>query len=179
MRIIAGRHRHRRLAAPEGRDVRPTGDRVREAMFNILEHGLIDLDGAVVLDAFAGAGTLGLEALSRGARHATFLETSPQARAALARNIAALDEAANAELLNRDAARPGPAPRRHDLAFLDPPYGQGLAAAALPALRDWLADGAICVVETGTRDDLPLADGFTLIQKRDYGRTRVWFVEVG
>ncbi len=177
MRIIAGKHRHRRLAAPAGNNVRPTGDRVREAMFNILEHNLLDLEGAAVLDAFAGSGALGLEALSRGAASVTFLEPAHDARAALSRNIRDLDEDDNAEVLNRDATRPGPAPRQHDLALLDPPYRQGKGEAALDALRDWLKRGAICVVETDRRDALPLPDGYELIQHRDYGRTRLWFVE--
>ncbi|MEQ9643441.1 MAG: 16S rRNA (guanine(966)-N(2))-methyltransferase RsmD [Alphaproteobacteria bacterium] len=176
MRIIAGKHRHRRLAAPAGNNVRPTGDRVREAMFNILEHGLLDLDGAVVLDAFAGSGALGCEALSRGAAHVTFLEPAYDARAALTQNLRDLDETDNAEVLNRDATRPGAATRRHDLALFDPPYRQGKAEAALDALRDWLEPGAVCVVETDRRDGLPLPAGYELIQTRDYGRTRLWFV---
>lgn len=177
MRIVAGRHSGRRLVAPDGLDVRPTSDRVREALFNILQHGVAPLDGLTVLDAFAGTGALGLEALSRGAAFATFLDTSRDARAALAENLAALHETDNAELLNRDATRPGAAPRRHDLAFLDPPYGKGLAERALAALRSWLADDAVVVVETMRTEDLALPDGYALLQSRDYGKTRLWFVE--
>jgi 16S rRNA (guanine966-N2)-methyltransferase len=176
VRIVAGRHRHRRLAAPAGLDVRPTGDRVRESLFNILEHGLKPLDGLTVLDAFAGSGALGLEALSRGAAFTTFLDTAPAARAALAENIKALGETASAEVLNRDATRPGVSPRRHDLAFLDPPYGQGLAERALAALRDWLADDAVVVVETSRTEGLTLPPGYALLQSRDYGKTRLWFM---
>lgn len=163
--------------APAGLDVRPTGDRVREALFNILEHGLKPLDGLTVLDAFAGTGALGLEALSRGAAFATFLEPAREARAALAENLKALGETEHADVLNRDATRPGSAPRRHNLAFLDPPYGQGLAERALIALRGWFADDAVVVVETGTREDLALPDGYALIERRDYGKTRLWFIE--
>lgn len=176
MRIVAGRHRGRRLAAPPGLAVRPTADRVREALFNILAHGLKPLEGLTVLDAFAGSGALGLEALSRGAAFATFLEPDREARAALAANLKALGESGNADVLNRDATRPGPAPRRHDLAFLDPPYGRGLAEAALTALREWLADDAVVVVETARTEDLALPEGFALLQSRDYGKTRLWFV---
>jgi len=123
VRIVGGRHRGRPLAAPPGRIARPTADRAREALFNILAHaGDFDLDGAVVADVFAGSGALGFEALSRGADHVFFLETHPAAVAAIRANAATLGEEARVTILRGDATRPPPAARACDLAVLDPPY---------------------------------------------------------
>src|SRR5215472_5185665 len=136
LRIVGGRHRGRRLLVPPGDAVRPTSDRAREALFNILSHGDFAAAGSPfadenVLDAFAGTGALGIEALSRGAARAAFIETDRTALAALRRNLAALDETDAADVIAGDATRP---PRRAPfaaaVAFLDPPYGTGLAAPA-------------------------------------------------
>ena len=130
MRIIAGRHRGRKLVAPAGAATRPTADRVRQALFDMLWHapwaGRSAVDGALVLDAFAGTGALGLEALSRGAAHATFLETDRAALGALRANIAACREAERCAVLPADATRPPRAARACTLVFLDPPYGEDL-----------------------------------------------------
>lgn len=156
MRIVAGAWRGRRLVAPAGTATRPTSDRARQALFDRLAHApwaAGALTGAQVLDAFAGSGALGLEALSRGAAHVTFLENDPGALAAIRANVAACRAADRCRILQADATRPPPGSACR-LVFLDPPYGQGLVAPALAALRraGWIAPGAMLVVETG-RDE--------------------------
>ncbi|MGH6947504.1 MAG: 16S rRNA (guanine(966)-N(2))-methyltransferase RsmD, partial [Kiloniellales bacterium] len=156
MRIVAGRHRGRALVAPAGLAVRPTGERAREAIFSILEAGRLAGGNAVreaaVLDAFAGSGALGLEALSRGAASVIFMEKDKVALAALKANIAKLDEGGRARVIAADCCRPpaaaGLAALPATLVLLDPPYGEGLAARALEALSaaGWLAPGALVVV---------------------------------
>src|SRR5438105_10901801 len=136
LRIVGGRHRGRRLVAPPGELVRPTSDRAREAVFNILSHGNFAASGLPfadkpVLDAFAGTGAFGLEALSRGASAAAFIEEGREALRVLRRNIAALGEEDRAQIVAGDATRPPRAPFASALAFLDPPYKSGLAAPAL------------------------------------------------
>lgn len=185
MRIVAGRHRGRKLVAPAGLDVRPTGDRAREALFDILSSGRLTdgestLAGAVVLDAFAGSGALGLEALSRGAVHAVFMENHAPAVAALERNIAGLDEGERTEVLRADVLRPprpaGPARSGGcTLALLDPPYNQGLAAPALAALAEagWLAPGALVSVELMAKEPFEPPAGFTALETRKYGKARI------
>ncbi|MGH6717934.1 MAG: 16S rRNA (guanine(966)-N(2))-methyltransferase RsmD [Alphaproteobacteria bacterium] len=182
MRVIGGRHRGRRIAAPPGPAVRPTADRVREALFNILVHGGLvpgGLDGARVLDLFAGSGALGLEALSRGAAHVTFVERESAAIGAITRNLAAFGEMSRATVLARDATRPGgrvglPV----TLAFVDPPYGQGLALQALARLAAgaWLAAGALVVVETAVREAFVPPPGFVEVDRRRYGTTVLVFL---
>ena len=181
MRIVGGRHRGRALVAPKGEAVRPTGDRAREALFNILAHNGLGpgggpaYAGVAVLDAFAGTGALGFEALSRGAAHATFLETGREALAALRRNISVLGESERATVLAGDATRPPRAAAPCALAFLDPPYRSGLAAAALLALRaaGWLAPGAVCAVELYTREGFAPPEGFVSLDERRYGAARL------
>ena len=183
MRIVGGRHRGRRLLAPSGETVRPTSDRAREALFNILCHGRLAADGipfadAAVLDAFAGTGALGLEALSRGAGEAVFFEQNPEALAVLRKNVASLGESTRAHILPYDATRPPRAGVRCAVAFLDPPYRSGLAATALGAIEaaGWLTPEALVVIESGGREEtMPLA-GFTRINKRNYGAARLVFL---
>lgn len=158
-KIIAGRWKGRKLAVPEGHGTRPTNIRARQAMFDILAHApWCDLEGAKVLDVFAGTGAYGLEALSRGAAAASFIEHAPAALAALKANIAAL-KPENAKLFAADALHP-PAGTPHDLVFLDPPYGQTLTAPALAELaaRGWLAPGAIIVAELGPGETLDMPE---------------------
>jgi 16S rRNA (guanine966-N2)-methyltransferase len=183
MRIVAGRHRGRRLLAPPGETVRPTSDRAREALFNILSHGQLAADGipfagAAVLDAFAGTGALGLEALSRGAAEVFFIEREREALAILRHNIAALGEDARARVVPGDATRPPRAPSACALAFLDPPYRSGLAAAALGALdaAGWLAPEALAVAELAAREELRPPAGFNLLDERVYGAARLIFL---
>ena len=181
MRIVAGRHRGRRLEAPEGLAVRPTSDRTREALFNILESGRGGwpaLNGARVLDAFAGTGALGLEALSRGAREVVFMESLAAARAALGHNIEALDEADRTEVLGADVLRPPRAGSPAAIVLMDPPYGQGLAGPAIEALRDsgWIGGDSLVVVELLAGEAFEAPAGFTVADQRKYGKARLVFL---
>lgn len=185
MRIIAGKHRHRMLLAPEGSGTRPTSDRARESVFDILAHGRFSeqdacLD-AMVLDAFAGTGAFGLEALSRGARHAVFIEKDRAARAALQKNIAALGETTHSAIVNGDATRPARTTGACSLVFLDPPYGEELAASALKALAQsgWLAENALTVVEIAAKEDLELPENFEALDERRYGAAKFVFLRYG
>ncbi|HXP31646.1 MAG TPA: 16S rRNA (guanine(966)-N(2))-methyltransferase RsmD [Stellaceae bacterium] len=179
MRIIAGRHRHRRLVAPPGAVVRPTGERAREALFDILAHGRFGprpvYEDARVLDAFAGTGALGLEALSRGARHASFLEKDREARRALEANVAALKEEPRTIVLAADALKPPRPSGPCDLVFLDPPYDENIAAPALAALAaaGWIAADALIVVEIAARAPFAAPAGFTVLEERRYGAARI------
>ncbi len=183
MRIIAGRHRGRLLAAPPGETVRPTGERAREALFNILAHGKFAASGPAyagvrVLDAFAGTGAFGLEALSRGADEVVFIENARAALAILRENIAALGEAARARIVSGDATAPPRAAAPCALAFLDPPYGKGLAVPALGALAavGWLAAGALCIVEMAAKERIAPPAGFISVDERRYGAARLIFL---
>ena len=183
MRIVGGRHRGRRLLAPTGDTVRPTSDRAREALFNILTHGQLAADGipfagAAVLDAFAGTGAFGLEALSRGAAEAFFIERDPEAVTVLRRNVAFLGESDHAEIVPGDATRPPRARAACAVAFIDPPYKSGLAAPALEALNraGWLKPDTLVIVELAAREELPSSEGFTLLDERVYGAARLVFL---
>ena len=183
MRVVGGRHRGRRLIAPAGDTVRPTSDRAREALFNILSHGNFAAAGSPfadenVLDAFAGTGALGIEALSRGAARAAFIETDRDALRAVRQNLAALDEEDAADVISGDATRPPRAPFACALGFLDPPYRSGLAAPALTALAamGWLAPRAVAVVEIAADEAFSPPDEFTLIDERKYGAAKLIFL---
>jgi len=183
MRIVGGSHRGRRLVAPPGDAVRPTSDRAREGLFNILAHGKfagsgLPFAGRPVLDAFAGTGAFGLEALSRGASEAVFIESEREALAALRRNVGVLGETDRAHIVAGDATRPPRALFACAVAFLDPPYKSGLAAPALGALAaaGWLTPDALVVIEVAAREDLPPTAGFALIDERVYGAARLIFL---
>jgi len=183
MRIVGGNHRGRRLIAPPGEIVRPTSDRAREALFNILSHGNFASRGLPfaarpVLDAFAGTGALGLEALSRGASAAAFIEREREALAALRRNVAALEAEDQAHIFAGDATRPPRPPFAAAVAFLDPPYNSGLASPALAALAagGWLSDDALAVIELATHEILTPPDGFAPLDERIYGAARLVFL---
>ena len=183
MRVVGGRHRGRRLIAPPGDTVRPTSDRAREALFNILSHGEFAAAGSPfadenALDAFAGTGAFGIEALSRGAARAVFIETDRAALRALRQNLAALDEEDSADVISGDATRPPRAPFACAVAFLDPPYRSGLAAPALTALAGmgWLTARAIAVVEIAADEAFSPPDGFTIVDERKYGAARLIFL---
>ena len=176
MRIVGGRHRGRRLAAPEGKAIRPSSDRLREALFNILAHGdFPDIEGARVLDAFAGTGAFGLEALSRGAAEATFIDRDLDW---VRRNAEALGETGAVPIAG-DVLSPPRADDSADIAFLDPPYGLGLAEPALDALREagWIGPATCAIVEIGRGETLN-ASGFAAIRQRNYGAARLLFLEV-
>lgn len=189
MRIIGGLHRGRALTAPEGRATRPTSDRTREALFNILAHGLgqdreppLPQD-ARVLDLFAGSGALGLEALSRGAKRVLFIDNAPAARAAIRQNIDTLHAAGACKLYRRDVSRLGPMESNcggpFDLVFLDPPYHSGLLAPALQGLHEggWLRANAILAAELASDETPPPHPGFIELDRRIYGDTMLLFLQ--
>jgi 16S rRNA (guanine966-N2)-methyltransferase len=178
MRIIGGRSRGLKLtevgAGDPAAHLRPTSDRVREAIFNLLINGGYGnpLQGARVLDLFAGTGALGLEALSRGASHCTFVENGKAGLALLTRNIALMRAEAETTLLKRDALALGAPPATgFDMVFLDPPYGKAMGEAALAGAKSWLASEALIVWEEGAAPTLPA--GFALEDQRRYGDTVV------
>ena len=186
MRIIAGKHRGRPIRLPPSGGVRPTADRVRESLFDILTHGIDwpGFDEAHVIDVFAGTGACGLEALSRGAAQATFIDFDNATLLAIRRNAAGIGEVHNIALLGLDATRlpppPGAAGAPCSLAFLDPPYGSGMAGPALQGLasRHWIEPGAIAVVEVAAREPLVAPPGFAVVDERIYGAARLVFLRL-
>jgi len=188
MRIIAGKFRGRKLEAPEGEAVRPTSDRAREALFNVLVHGGYRegggsvVEGAQVLDAFCGTGALGLEALSRGAARATLMDSDSKALTVARRNARALGVEGQVSYALADATKPPPPRAAHDIVFLDPPYDSDLAAPALAALAaaGWIAPGALVVVERPTKKpDFDVPTGFTELERRKYGAATLIFLRHG
>ena len=181
IKIVGGKHRGRSIATPEGGTTRPTANRARESLFNILMHASWREDGtsplveARVLDAFAGSGALGIEALSRGATHASFLDSDATAIRLIGENLRKIGEAANARVIRADATRPPTTREGCDLAFLDPPYRSGLAAPALAALAEagWLNPGAVATVELAGTEDLDAPRGFETIDERRYGAAKI------
>ncbi|MDA0228973.1 MAG: 16S rRNA (guanine(966)-N(2))-methyltransferase RsmD [Proteobacteria bacterium] len=178
MRIVGGSRRGRRLKTPEGRALRPTSERAREALFNILGHrdfAAPPLKGARVIDLFAGTGAVGLEALSRGAAHLTAVESDGVALACLRENVQALDFHSKARVIHGDATSLPPAPEPCAYAFLDPPYRGGKAEPALLSLAksNWLVDGAIVVAETSAKEVLAAPDGYQEIDRRRYGAAEI------
>ena len=181
MRVVGGRLRGRALAAPKSKAIRPTADRLRESLFNILVHSVADpITGARVLDFFAGTGALGIEALSRGAAFALFVDQTAEARALLRENVTALGLGGVSRSFRRDATKLGPVHplTPFSLAFLDPPYGHGLAAAALTSARagEWFTAGAIIVVEEAAAAKFTAPDGFSEIERRRYDNTEFVFL---
>jgi 16S rRNA (guanine966-N2)-methyltransferase len=176
MRIVGGRLRGRALKAPASRTIRPTSERLRESIFDILAHAYGDpVGGARVIDLFAGSGALGLEALSRGASFVLFVEEGAEARALIRANVEALGLAATTRIWRADATRLGRAPEPYSLAFLDPPYGKNLAGRALQALDGggWLAPGALIVVEEDARATIDAPQALRLTEERIYGDTKL------
>ncbi|HTO60679.1 MAG TPA: 16S rRNA (guanine(966)-N(2))-methyltransferase RsmD [Bradyrhizobium sp.] len=181
MRIVGGRLRGRTLASPASRDIRPTADRLRESVFNILTHAYGDpIGGARVLDLFAGTGALGIEAISRGAAFALFVDNGAEARALLRNNVEALALGGVTKVFRRDATNLGPAHpvEPFSLVFLDPPYGKGLAEKALVSLREggWLTPGALVVVEEATAATFKAPEGFEELERRAYDDTEFVFL---
>lgn len=184
MRIVGGQFKGRAINAPEGRDTRPTSDRARESVFNILAHAPWSkgVEGRRVLDLFAGAGALGLEAMSRGAAFALFVETDAAARGAIRDNIEALGLFGVTRIHRRDATDLGVKPaglgEPFDLVFLDPPYGKGLGEAALARLGQggWITPDALIVLEAGAAET-PTTPGFETLDTREYGAAKVLFLK--
>ena len=185
MRITGGKLGGRRLVAPDDAQVRPTSDRTRQAIFNMLRHkdfGIgFELEGAAVLDLFAGTGALGIEAISQGARWCLLVDDSADSRALQRENVEALGLTGATRIWRRDACDLGPigpsAGGPFNLVFLDPPYRKELIPKALKSLRDggWLADKALLVAESDTGEEIDLS-GFTLLDDRNYGETRLRFL---
>jgi 16S rRNA (guanine966-N2)-methyltransferase len=176
MRIVGGRFRGRALAAPSSRDIRPTADRLRESLFNILTHGHGDpVSGARVLDLFAGTGALGLEAMSRGAAFALFVDNGAESRALMRQNVEALGLGGVTKIYRRDASVLGAAHPMEPftLVFCDPPYGRGLAEKALVSARagGWLANEALVIVEETKAARFVAPEGFAEIERRAYDDT--------
>ena len=181
MRVVGGRLRGRNIASPSSRDIRPTQDRLRESLFNILAHAYGDpCDGARVLDLFAGTGALGIEAISRGAAFTLFVDNGAEARALLRNNVEALGLGGVSKIYRRDATDLGSAHPMQPfaLAFLDPPYGQGMAGKALASLRDgrWLTQDALVVVEESKASAVAAPDGFSELERRAYDDTEFVFL---
>ena len=176
MRVVGGRWRGRPLASPKSNAIRPTADRLRQSLFNILLHAYGDpVGGARVLDLFAGTGALGIEALSHGAAFALFVDDGAEARALLRDNVDSFGLGGVTRIFRRDATKLGPAHpiEPFSIAFLDPPYGQNLAIPALASARagGWLAPDALIVVEEATNAGFAAPDGFSLIERRSYDDT--------
>jgi 16S rRNA (guanine966-N2)-methyltransferase len=184
MRVVGGRLKGRNLASPASREIRPTADRLRESVFNILIHAYDDpIAGARVLDLFAGTGALGIEAVSRGAAFALFVDNGAEARALLRNNVEALGLGGVTKIFRRDATDLGPAHpvEPFSVAFLDPPYGKGLADKALVSLREggWLTPGALLVVEEAKAAAFTAPEGFAELERRAYDDTEFVFLRAG
>jgi len=183
MRIVAGKLKGQALRGPSGKAIRPTSDRLRETIFNILAHAYGDpVQNAAVIDVFAGTGALGIEALSRGAQSVLFVDDGVEASLLLHENISTLGLVDLARIVKRDARRLGRAPAgtRYSLAFLDPPYGKALVEPALAALLEgsWLASGGLVVVEEAATHILALPSGLRLRETRRYGDTQMTIASV-
>jgi 16S rRNA (guanine966-N2)-methyltransferase len=181
MRVVGGKFRGRALAGPKSNAIRPTADRLRESLFNILMHAYGDpLIDARVLDLFAGTGALGIEAASRGSAFVLFVDEGAEARALLRENVAALGLGGVTRIFRRDATKLGPAHpiEPFSLAFLDPPYGQKLAASALASARagGWLTPNALVVVEEATKSAFAAPEDFTELERRSYDDTELIFL---
>lgn len=182
MRIVGGEFRGRPLATPRSNAIRPTTDRTREALFNVLAHRFGGkLDGGRVLDLFAGTGALGIEALSRGASYCVFIEESAEGRGLIRTNVETFSLSGRTKIFRRDATSLGEAGtiQPFDLVFADPPYGKGLGERALRSALGggWLRSGALCVVEESAAAAFDPGAGFALVDERNYGDTIVRFIE--
>jgi 16S rRNA (guanine966-N2)-methyltransferase len=184
MRIVAGRLKGRTLATPGEAHLRPTSDKVRQAIFNIVEHAPFaaefTLEGARVIDLFAGTGALGLEALSRGAKFCLFVEEAADSRAIIRENVETLGLTGASKIWRRDAARLGPLDTlsAFDLAFLDPPYRKDLIAPTLEGLAagGWLNPNALVMAEAAEDETMPTVAGYEILDDRTYGDTRIAFM---
>lgn len=183
MRVVGGRLRGRTLAGPASKAIRPTADRLRESLFNILLHAYGDpISGARVLDLFAGTGALGIEAASRGAAFVLFVDDGTEARALIRENVATLGLGGATRIFRRDATTLGPAHpvEPFALAFLDPPYGLGLAEKALASARDggWLSPDALVVVEEAAKAVFTAPEGFAELERRAYDDSALIFLKL-
>ena len=184
MRIVAGKFRGKALLSPSDDSIRPTSDRARESVFNILASRIgVHLDGLKVLDLFAGTGALGLEALSRGASYGVFIEESAEGRGLIRTNVEAFGLTGRTKIFRRDATALGEAGTlaAFGLIFADPPYGKGLGERALRSAKagGWLLPGALCVVEETASAPFEVGPEFSVVDERNYGETVIRFIEAG
>ncbi len=182
MRVVGGDLRGRPLATPRDNAIRPTTDRTREAVFNMLAHRFGGrLEGTRALDLFAGTGALGIEALSRGAAYCVFIEESAEGRGLIRTNVESFGLTGRTKIFRRDATGLGDAGTLgpFGLVFADPPYGKGLGEKALRSARagGWLAAGALCVVEEAATAAFEPGPGFSIVEERSYGETVIRFIE--
>ncbi len=187
MRIVGGSHKGQKLFTPKSTETRPTSDRVREAMFNKISHGVskhfedFDIEAATVLDLFAGTGALGLEALSRGAKFAVFVEDAIEPRGLIRSNIEHLEFTGITKLFKRDATNLGPMKRFQpfNLVFLDPPYNKELGEKALSSAIEgnWLADTALIILEESKSAPITWPKGVVLLDKKNYGETTLYYAK--
>ncbi|PHQ70843.1 MAG: 16S rRNA (guanine(966)-N(2))-methyltransferase RsmD [Sneathiella sp.] len=186
MRIVGGEFRGKKLILPDDTRIRPTSDRTREALFNILGHdshfrtpqGALPL-GARVLDIFAGTGALGLEALSRGAAHVTFIDNHPDSLKLIRENVSAIGAARQADVLSRNGSNPGRAGATYDLILMDPPYNEGLAPQCISALKagGWMSSSTVIVIELAAKETFDLPPDMVTIKERKYGAARLIFLK--
>ncbi len=183
MRIVGGKFKGRALKgpAPDSRAIRPTSDRLRESVFNVLAHAYDDpCEGARALDLFAGTGALGIEAISRGAKICLFVDEGAEARACLRDNVETFGLGGQTKIFRRDATKLGPVVTQgpFDLVFCDPPYGRGLGERALASAREggWLAPGALVMLEEATEAEIAIPEGFEPLEERAYADTVVRFL---
>ncbi len=183
LRIIAGKHRGRKIFMKEGNDIRPTGGRAREAIFNILMHGQFGGENSPlidkrVVDLFCGSGALGLEALSRGAAHVTFVDQSAESLGLVKSNLEYFGEEQSCKTFRCDSSNLPKAQAKYSLAFMDPPYKSGLAPKALASLANggWLEPDAVAVAEVSQKETIDVPPMYTLIDQRDYGNNRIYFL---
>ena len=182
MRVITGKFGGRRIDCPQGYDVRPTGDKVKGAVFNIL-HNRLDWEEQTVLDVFCGTGNLGIEALSRGAKFASFIDNNKESLKYTSGNLERLNIEGQYDVINADVLRLRPSFRKHNLVFIDPPYKENLGTKTLKALLDtaWLADDALIMLElpnNKTTAAFTAPEGFAIDDERTYGATKVFFLKL-
>ncbi len=188
MKIVAGKHKGRSVEGTKERSVRPTTSRVRESMFNLLKHGKFlysddfisddnpDLiEGRKLADIFCGTGVLGLEAISRGAEHVTFIDQSPKSLELTRHNVASLGEEENSKFIRSDSTNLPRAAYPCKLVFIDPPYHKNLAIPSLKSLAEqgWLEYGAVVVLEHGKQDDIVTPEGYNLLDHRSHDKTKI------
>ena len=182
MRLIAGKYKGRKLLLPDAKYTRPTSDRGREAIFNVLaHHEEINLVGAIVLDVFAGSGAMGLEALSRGAAHVTFIEQQPQVVQILKKNVESLGAAAHTTIIPMNFERIPQTLSPANIIFMDPPYNQGLEIEALKYIesKGWILEDTIIILETDAHfDGTPLKSISDIVEERTYGRAKFWMLQL-
>lgn len=185
MRVISGKHRGRKIETIDSKKLRPTTGMAREALFNILTHGRFAeddkklLDGCRVLDLFCGCGALSIEAISRGAAHATLMDIDQEHLDIAKQNFRSMGEIDNTAFIRGDSSMPPKAHTPCNLVFLDPPYGKGLVATALKNIiaGKWLAENAIIVVETAKNEEPEIPEGLVAVEDRKYGNSRIRIFE--